>query len=139
MSLFEVGRLCVKIAGRDAGNKCVVVESVDESFVVVDGNVRRKRVNIRHLEPLAQTITLHDRASPSDVKVAFDKLGIPVWAHKSKKVGERPHQIRTVKTYGTPKKANKAAAKPKAEKVEAKAEVKPEVKPKAVKKTVKKE
>ena len=30
---FEVGRLCVKIAGRDAGLKCVVVEKLDEDMI----------------------------------------------------------------------------------------------------------
>ncbi len=48
MSIFNVGRLCVKLAGRDAGRKCVVVEQVDKTFVVVDGDVRRKKVNMKH-------------------------------------------------------------------------------------------
>ena len=29
MALFTVGRLCVKLAGRDAGQKCVVLSEVD--------------------------------------------------------------------------------------------------------------
>ena len=54
MSIFEVGRLCVKLAGRDSGKKCVVVEKVDQQYVLVDGATRRKKVNIRHFEPLDQ-------------------------------------------------------------------------------------
>ncbi len=49
MSIFSVGRMCVKIAGRDAGRKCVVVEQLDDVFVLVDGNVRRKKVNVKQL------------------------------------------------------------------------------------------
>ena len=46
MSIFEVGRICVKLAGRDAGSKCVIVEELDNHYVLVDGDVRRKKVNI---------------------------------------------------------------------------------------------
>ena len=76
MSIYEIGRICVKIAGRDAGRKCVVVENVDDKFVMIDGNVRRKKVNIKHLEPLAETVEIKDKASHEDVKAAFDKLGL---------------------------------------------------------------
>ena len=30
--MMEVGRLCLKIAGRDAGMKCVIVEVIDDNF-----------------------------------------------------------------------------------------------------------
>ena len=90
MSLFNVGRLCVKLAGRDAGRKCVVVEQVDKTFVVVDGNVRRKKVNMRHLEPLTEMVEIKDKASHADVSSAFNKLGLDVWERKSKQVAERP-------------------------------------------------
>ena len=35
MSLYEIGRVCVKTMGREAGSLCVVIEVKDESFVVV--------------------------------------------------------------------------------------------------------
>lgn len=41
--MLEVGRVCVKTAGRDATKLCVVVEEIDETFVLVDGNTRRKK------------------------------------------------------------------------------------------------
>ncbi len=96
MSLYTVGRLCLKIAGRDAGKKCVIIENVDDSFVFIDGATRRKKVNVKHLEPLAQVIKIKEKASPEDVKTAFEKLGIEVWNKKSKKVAERPRQVRKV-------------------------------------------
>ena len=43
--MFEIGRLCVKIAGRDAGNKCVIVDVIDKNFVMIDGRAScRERV-----------------------------------------------------------------------------------------------
>ena len=118
MSIFEVGRLCVKLAGRDAGRTCVVVEETTPGFVVVDGDVRRKRVNIKHLEPLEQTIELKAKAARADVKKAFEKLGLPVWETKPKKVAARQkkHRVKkekkeTVKEAKVSKKKAKAEAK----------------------------
>ena len=50
--MFETGRICIKIAGRDAGNICIVIDKIDENYVLIDGNVRRRKCNIAHLEPL---------------------------------------------------------------------------------------
>lgn len=89
MSIFEVGRLCVKIAGRDAGRTCVVVEAVGNGYVIVDGDVRRKKVNIKHLEPLDKTVSVKAKASSAEVKKAFEKEGLSVWETKAKKAAER--------------------------------------------------
>jgi large subunit ribosomal protein L14e len=58
---IEVGRICVKNAGRLAGRKCVIVDIIDENFVLVTGpkdvtGVKRKRANIRHLVPTPEKI-----------------------------------------------------------------------------------
>ena len=53
--MFEIGRLCVKIAGRDAGLKCLVVEVIDDNYVLIDGQTRRRKCNIKHLEPVSYT------------------------------------------------------------------------------------
>ena len=37
MAAIEVGRVCVKTAGREAGEKCAIVEIIDENFVEVIG------------------------------------------------------------------------------------------------------
>jgi len=114
MSLFEVGRICTKIAGRDAGRKCVVVENVDDHFVVVDGDVRRKKINIKHLEPIAKVIELKSKASHEEVKKAFDKLDLPVWETKKKESKERPRKQKKKKEHlaeKKPAKVKKAAKK----------------------------
>ena len=57
MASIEVGRVCVKIAGREAGEKCAIVEVIDENFVEVVGEaVKNRRCNIAHLEPTEDTI-----------------------------------------------------------------------------------
>lgn len=61
MPAIEKGRVCVKIAGREAGEKCVIVDIIDENFVEIAGNgVKNKRCNIKHIEPVAQTVEVSD-------------------------------------------------------------------------------
>ncbi len=116
MALFEVGRLCVKLAGRDAGRKCVVVEQLDNAYVLVDGATRRKKVNIKHLEPLAETIDVNSGASHEEVRATFKKLGLEVFDSKPKQTPQRKKHLKKVKDKAE-KKAVKA--KPKVEKKEA--------------------
>ncbi|NOZ81971.1 MAG: 50S ribosomal protein L14e [Candidatus Micrarchaeota archaeon] len=56
--MIEPGRVCVKIAGREAGRCCVVLEvQEDGKFALVHGpGVRKRRCNVLHLEPLAEKI-----------------------------------------------------------------------------------
>ncbi|MAG08197.1 50S ribosomal protein L14e, partial [Candidatus Woesearchaeota archaeon] len=49
--LNQIGRLVVKTAGRDAGKKALIVDSLDKSHVLIDGETRRRKCNIAHLEP----------------------------------------------------------------------------------------
>jgi large subunit ribosomal protein L14e len=59
MPAIEVGRVCVKIAGREAGEKCVIVEVIDDKFVEVVGtSIKNRRCNIKHLEPVEQVIEI---------------------------------------------------------------------------------
>ncbi len=59
--MFEPGRVCVKIAGREAGRLCVVLEVLDSNFAVVHGpGVRKRRCNLSHLEPTQAKIELKD-------------------------------------------------------------------------------
>ncbi len=57
MPAIEVGRICVKLAGREAGEKCVVIEVIDDKFVeVVGSSIKNRRCNVKHLEPIDETI-----------------------------------------------------------------------------------
>ena len=97
MSFYDVGRICMKIAGRDAGKACVIVEILDKNFVMVDGQTRRRKVNIKHLEPINKSINIKAKASHAMVKTAFTKLGLKVLETKTKKAGEKPTRVRKTK------------------------------------------
>lgn len=75
-AVIEVGRVCVKVAGRDAGGFCVITKIIDGNFVEVTGpkkvsGVRRKKVNAAHLEPLGQKLEIKSGASDADVEAAL--------------------------------------------------------------------
>ena len=74
--MLDVGRVCIKTAGREAGSKCVVIDVLDKNFVTVDGDVRRKKCNISHLEPLNQKIELEKGADHEAVIEKFKETGI---------------------------------------------------------------
>lgn len=82
--MITVGRLCIKTAGRDAGKKCVVIDQLDKSFVLIDGETRRRKCNISHLEPLPQTVDILPGASHDVVSTVFKSLGIELATKKSK-------------------------------------------------------
>ncbi|MHA1626796.1 MAG: 50S ribosomal protein L14e [Candidatus Asgardarchaeia archaeon] len=84
MEIFRVGRVCVKTMGREAGRKCVIVDLVDKNYVIVAGpkdvsGVRRRRVNIKHLEPTDVVLEIEAGASDDDVKKALEKEGKVEW------------------------------------------------------------
>ncbi len=88
--IFEVGRLCVKLAGRDAGKKCVIVDVLDDNYVLIDGETRRRKCNVAHLEPLKKVVELNKGATTPEVAAVLEKEGIVVVEKKSKKATERP-------------------------------------------------
>lgn len=72
MPAIDVGRICVKLSGREAGKKCIIVDIVDKNFVLVTGpkqlnGVRRRRVNINHLEPTANRISLRKGETDEEI------------------------------------------------------------------------
>jgi large subunit ribosomal protein L14e len=78
MASFEVGRVCVKLSGRETGKKCVIVDVVDKNFVLITGpkavtGVRRRRTNVDHLEPTAEIIELKKGAEDNEVEKALTK------------------------------------------------------------------
>lgn len=97
MSLFVVGRLVLKIAGRDAGKKAVIIDQVDENYVLIDGQTRRRKCNINHLEILPQILKIKKAASHNEVKVEFEKLGLEVLETKPKEKTNRPKKQRKEK------------------------------------------
>jgi large subunit ribosomal protein L14e len=74
----EVGRVCVKKFGRDAGGKCVIVDVIDKNFVLVTGpkdvtGVRRRKVNVSHLDLTEEKIEISKEASDEEVRNALQR------------------------------------------------------------------
>jgi large subunit ribosomal protein L14e len=80
MPAIEVGRLCVKQAGREYNHKCVIIDVMDKSFVLVTGpkkltGVKRRRVNINHIMPLDDKIDVKRGASDDEIEQALNAQG----------------------------------------------------------------
>lgn len=86
MVVLEVGRVCLKLAGREAGSYCAVVKpagkSKDEkSFVFVTGpklltGVKRRRSNIEHLQATEYKLEIPEDATDEAVIAAYEKAGL---------------------------------------------------------------
>ena len=76
--MLEIGRVCIKLAGREATKYCVVVDKVDNNFVLIDGQVKRKRCNIAHLEPTNHIIKIKKGATHAEVAKELEKLKIKI-------------------------------------------------------------
>lgn len=104
--MIEIGRIYIKKTGKEKGKKCVVVEILDNKFVTIDGNVKRRKCNINHLEPTSNVLEIEKGAATAHVKHVMEKAGflnaknISAVKKRERKGGERP----------------KKGAKPKAEK-----------------------
>ena len=95
--MIEVGRVCLKIAGREAGKYCVVVKKIDKNFVEITGpknvtGVKRRRANILHLEELPYKLEIKEGASDTEIIEAWKKsklmkkLGLKIKPGKMEKV-----------------------------------------------------
>ncbi|MBR9692393.1 hypothetical protein GOV07_00500 [Candidatus Woesearchaeota archaeon] len=107
--LYVVGRVCLKIAGRDAGKRCVIIQAPKDGVVMIDGETRRRKCALRHLEPLKEVLAVKEKAAHADVVKAFDKLGLKLTETKPKKAAARPKKTRKAKE----KPVKKEAVKPK--------------------------
>ena len=106
---MEIGRVCIKIAGRDAGKKCVIVDTLTNNFVLVDGQTRRRKCNTRHLEPTTQVLSIKKGASSAEVQKVLESASIPVVQRHAKQKSKRPTKQRK---QAKPKTKQKEAATP---------------------------
>lgn len=91
---IEVGRICVKLLGREAGRKCVIVDIIDENFVLVTGpksltGVKRRRANINHIEPLDKKIDIPKGASDEEVLKAIEAAGLTEFMKERVKISRK--------------------------------------------------
>lgn len=81
MVTLEVGRVCMKVAGREAGKYAVVLKKIDDSFVLITGpklltGVKRRKCNVEHLEPTEHKLEIKEDASEEEVLESFNKAGL---------------------------------------------------------------
>lgn len=77
MPAIEVGRICLKLAGRESGKKCIIIEVIDKGFVIVTGpkkitGVKRRRASINHIAPLKEKIAINRGSSDEEVIQALE-------------------------------------------------------------------
>ena len=121
--MLSPGRVCRKTSGAEKGNICAILENIDDKFVIVDGDVKRRKCNIRHLEPLNQVINLDNTMSTEDVKKELSALGYEI--HEKRKKAKENKEIAQDKKAGPeeesekkPKKYNKKTIKEKKQKID---------------------
>ncbi|MFX1338628.1 MAG: 50S ribosomal protein L14e [Promethearchaeota archaeon] len=74
MSIYDIGRICIKTMGREAGNYCIIVDVIDKNYILVDGlTIKRRRVNYKHIEPTTSVIEIQKGADHNAVEAAIKK------------------------------------------------------------------
>lgn len=115
--MFEIGRVCIKIAGRDAGRPCIIIDVIDDRFVLIDGFTRRRKCNIKHLEPLNKVVEIKKQEEHEKVVDELIKLGFkPVKKGKPKESKERPKKRKKQKSKQKEEKEKKEKKSEKAKK-----------------------
>lgn len=75
--VMTLGRVCTKLVGREAGEVCVIVDVVDKTYVLVCGpQVKRRKCNIKHLEPHKKVVQIEKGASDEKVVEALKSEGL---------------------------------------------------------------
>jgi large subunit ribosomal protein L14e len=79
--MIDVGRICMKTAGRESGKFCVVLDVLEDGFVLVTGpkaatTVKRRKCSIKHVEPTPETVKIKKNASDDDVLAEYKKAGL---------------------------------------------------------------
>lgn len=80
MGVYDVGQVCVKLLGREAGYLCTIVEVIDKNFALVDSSskkVKRRRCNFKHLSPTKYMLEgLKKGATKKAIEEAVEKAGL---------------------------------------------------------------
>jgi len=138
---MEVGQVCLKIAGRDAGKKCVVL-NVEKNFALIDGETRRRKVNLLHIFPTNEIVKIKKDASHDEVvKVLGIEEEVSKFKKETKQKTVKPKHVKLKKSKptGTGKQVDQKNKEEKQVKEQKQASVKEEKKEgKADKKTAQK-
>lgn len=80
LTAIEIGRICVKTYGREAGKKCVIVDIIDKNFVLVTGpksinKMKRRKANVNHVEPTQEKIEIKRGAADEEIVEVLKSAG----------------------------------------------------------------
>jgi large subunit ribosomal protein L14e len=78
MPAIEIGRICLKTLGREAGKKCVIIDIIDKNYVLITGpksitGVKCRRVNVNHIKPLEDNIKIKRGANDEEIIQVFEE------------------------------------------------------------------
>jgi len=79
--MLELGRIVLKIAGREAGKYAVIVEGVKDNFVLITGpksitGIKRRRCNIDHIEPTEHKFDIDAKADDVYIESLWKSSGL---------------------------------------------------------------
>ena len=88
MALIDVGRVCIKKFGRDAGSRAVITKVIDKNFVniITAERPKERKCNVKHLEFLSEKIDPNDKAQLQRV------LGITLEKSEAQKKEKAMHK-----------------------------------------------
>ncbi|MFT4326697.1 MAG: hypothetical protein ACMXYK_04300 [Candidatus Woesearchaeota archaeon] len=112
--IYSIGRVCMKLAGRDANKYCVVISEEKDGRVEIAGQTRRRPCNVDHLEPLDVVVDIKAGADDKTVADALTKAGFETKVVEKKekapkKTQEKKTPAKKVPSKKTTKKATKSA------------------------------
>ncbi len=75
---IEIGRVCVKTKGRDAGKYCVITGIVDDNFVTISGpkklnGIKTKKCNSSHLVYTEKKLDIKEKATDEEIEQALEE------------------------------------------------------------------
>jgi len=79
--MIELGRVVLKIAGREAGKYAVIVEKINNDFVLITGpksitGVKRRKCNIDHIEPTEHKFEIDSKADDATIESMWKNSGL---------------------------------------------------------------
>ena len=112
MTAMDIGRICIKTRGREAGRRCVVVDLVDKNFVLITGpkeltGVKRRRANVNHLSPTEERIEIKRGASDEEIMKILGKAKAKRKAKAEAAGEEKPSEEKPRERKARPKRAAK--------------------------------
>lgn len=78
MKTIDIGMICIKTIGREAGKKCVTIDVIDKNFALITGpkevtGVKRRRVNVKHLLPTEEVVKIKKESTDKEIVEALKK------------------------------------------------------------------